>query len=343
MPTKEEAIIELYKRGITDNLTPEQLGALDELNRRGKITKNWARKDVELPFDLRSQAIKETAQEVGPLQSFLIGTGKGFYNIGRGLGVAEKETEFEKEAFKGLEEERPYTTMAGEITGEAAPFLIPGAGAGRIASTVPRILASGGLGALEGGLIERGKGGDVFEGTTMGGSIGLGAEILFPVLGKLGRKIIQRVSGKVPKGAVLDAAGRPTKELADALSVVGMSFDDLGDDAVELITKQKPGAKAEQVSRAALFAEEGVPATKGEITKEFGQISEEQRLLQTSKEGSEALRKFKLQQSEAIKNKLESNLGFDTDIEGTGKIIQDALTGRKKLLGTQKRELYKTL
>ena len=50
-------------------------------------------------------------------------------------------------------------------------------------------------------------------------------------------------------------------------------------------------------------------------------------------------REFKLKQSEAIKENLKTNLGFSGK-EETGELIHDSLTGRKKLLRTQKNELY---
>ena len=299
-------------------------------------------KEVADRDTLRKESMDELAEEIGPLQAFLIGTGKGFYNIGRGLGITEPPGETEAEAMTALKKERPYTTGAGEIVGEAAPFLIPGTVAGRIASVPLRVLASGAVGGAEGGIISRGIESDVAAGVGMGTTIGVGAEILFPVLGKLGRKIFQRVTGRVPTGAILDAAGKPTQELKEALDAAGMSFEDLTEDAAEVIMQQTPGAKTEQVARAALFTEEGIPATRGEITKGYEQLATEQRLIESVQDtAAEPLRQFKLKQSEAIKENLRTNLG-ETGKEETGELIHDALVGRKKLLRTQKNELYET-
>ena len=318
-------------------LGERQKAIVDELAKRGEIELGLRSERTQT----RQDAMKKIAEDVGPLQAFLIGAGRGFYNIGRGVGLVDPADQTEEEAMTALKKERPITTTAGEITGEAAPFLVPGTAASSVASVPLRVLASGAVGAAEGGILERGQGGEGIVGAGMGAGISMGAEILFPVLGRLGRKIFQKVTGKVPKGAMLNAAGKPTPELKEALDKAGMSFDDLTDDAIELLGKQKPGADPEQAARAAMFKSAGVPATKGEVTKNFEQLATEQRLLESSADtAAEPFRQFKLKQSEAIKKSLRDNLGFDPDVEETGQIIKDSLEGRKKLLRTQKNDLY---
>ena len=344
MPTKEEALAELYKRGV---LTDRQKSVVEELSRRGVVNlQPTVEEDKQAVENItsegyRQEAMKELAQEIGPLQSFLIGAGKGFYNVGRGLHLIDPSTESEQMGLEALKEERPYTTGAGEILGEAAPFLIPGAGVGRVASTGARLAATGALGATEGAIIAEGTEGDALEGAGVGGAIGVSAELLFPVIGRLGRKIFQKVKGVAPRGAIIDAAGKPTQEFSDALQEAGMSFEDLTEDAANLVTAQKPGADPEQVARAAMFRESGVPATKGEITQDFAQQATEQRLLETAEDkAAEPLRQFKLKQSEAVKASLRDVFGQDVGAEETGQAIKDVLEGRKKALRTQKNELY---
>ena len=139
---------------------------------------------------------------------------------------------------------------------------------------------------------------------------------------------------------MLDAAGKPTEELQGALEQAGLTFDDLVEDAVNVIQTQKPGADPGQVARKALFAQERIPGTRGEITQGAEQIATEQKLLQTVADpAAEPLRQYKLSQSEKIKESLRTNLG-DISQEETGTLIQDALTGRKKLLRSQKNDLY---
>jgi hypothetical protein len=284
----------------------------------------------------------ELAEEVGPLEAFLIGTGKGFYTAARGLGLAEPADETEKAAMAALKEERPYTTGAGEIVGEAAPFVPATVAAGGIPGLAARAGTMGLLGAGEAATIARGQERDALPAAGMGAAIGTSAEILFPIIGRLGRKVVQKTLGRVPRGAMLDMAGNPTKELQEALEAAGMSFDDLTQDAVEVISKQKPGAAPEQVARKALFAEEGIPAATGEITQEFAQRKSEQELLEAAGEAAaEPFRQFKLQQSESIKGRMRDLFKGDVTKEETGQLIQDTLAGRKKLLRSQKNDLYK--
>jgi hypothetical protein len=280
------------------------------------------------------------AKNIGAPEAFLIGAGKGFTTVGRGLGLIEPADETERAAMAALKEERPYTTGAGELVGEAAPFIPLGMGAGGIASQAGRVAATGAAGALEGGIIGKGEEVGAAPSAVLGGTFAMGAEMLFPVIGRLGRRVFQKVTGAAPKGAMLDIAGKPTAELQDALNKAGVSFDDLAQEAVETISRQKPGADPEQVARKALFAEEGIPATTGEVTRGFEQLTKEQRLLESPGEAAaDPLRAFKLQQSEAIKERLRPM--HAPGKEETGQLVQDALVGRKTMLRTQKNELYK--
>lgn len=332
---RNAALVELYRR---NKLGPEQKVAVEELARRGLVTLKGTQREEG---DMRSQLMAEMAQDIGPLEAVLIGTGKGFMNVARGVGLAEEEDEYAKEGYGALAKERPYTTGAGELIGEAAPFVPMGLGVGNVAKTGARLAATGLTSALEGGIVARGTEKDEFEGAAVGAGIGLGAEILFPIIGKMGRKIIQKVKGKAPVGAVLDASGKPTPELSEALQEAGLSFEDLTEDATELIAGAKPGTDPTQLARKALFAEEGVPATTGEITRDFGQQATEQRLIESGADkAAEPFREFKLKQSEQIKKNLTDLFGDDPSKEETGTLIQEALTGKKKFLRTKKNELY---
>ncbi len=98
----------------------------------------------------------------------------------------------------------------------------------------------------------------------------------------------------------------------------------------------------DQIARAARFKEQNIPATKGDISQQFAQQTEEQRLLSmASGEKGEPLRQLKLEQSEAFigkVNELVDSLGVPSR---TGDSIKDALTGRKTLLRAEKNKLYK--
>lgn len=261
------------------------------------------------PLTARQEALREVAQEVGPLQAFLIGTGKGMYDIARGVGLAEPAGEVEREAFAALEQERPIAATAGEITGQAAPFAAAGPLAGGVralgARAIPalaepaglgaRMLGTGLLGATEAGVLTRGEGagfGDVAAATGAGGAVGIGAEILLPVVGRLGRKIFQRVRGAEPTGPMLDRMGRPTPELQEALSGAGMSFEDLTQDAAEAIQGQaRAGLDPVQVARKEFLEAEGIAPTRAQITRSATDFQAQQEAAKTSTRVRDAIEK----------------------------------------------------
>lgn len=290
----------------------------------------------------RNQSYQQVASEVGPGEAALIGMGRGFATVGRGLGLMEAEDEGSKLAMEALKERRPYSTGAGEIVGEALPFVAPGLGMANIASLPVRIGAGAALGGVEGGVISAGSGQDVVQGTGVGAAIGGAAETLFPVIGRLGRGLYQRVTGNAPKGALLDAMGNPTEEFQQALNAAGVSYDDLVVEARRMVEQQPIGANPEQVARAAMFEGQNVPISAGELTKDFQQQAVENRLLQSSLDPSaDPYRQFKLRQSEAIRSGLERDVDMSLIPELSGQSVIGALDGRYKLLRTQKSDLYK--
>lgn len=339
MPTKMEAILELYKRG---KLPEEKIKALQEMENRGLLTLPITQAtDLKAQHEqTRREVFADMASEIGPIRSFLIGAGKGFTTVGRGLGLIEQPTEAELAGERALKALRPYSYGAGEITGEAAPFVPLTVGTGGM-GWAARAGITGGAGALEGGVISRGQDRKVAESAMAGFGIGAGTEILLPVIGRAGSKLFSKVMKRAPRGALLDAVGKPTGELLDALDAAGMTFDDLVGDAQKIVTEAMPGARSEQVVRQALAAGEEIPLTRGELTRNFAQQFREQRLLESAySEAAEPFRQFKLRQSEAVKSRLTDMLQGSPNAEETGELIKDALVGRRKLLRTEKNALY---
>ena len=157
------------------------------------------------------RAAQEVAEDVGPLESVAIGAGRGFTTLGRGIGLVDSASDAENEAYGALKEERPYTTGAGEILAEAAPFVIPGAGIARLGNA-GRLAGATALGATEAGIIASGEGQDVASAAGFGGAIGLGAEVLLPVIGRIGGKVFRDLTGRAPQGSLLTPDGVPTPE-----------------------------------------------------------------------------------------------------------------------------------
>lgn len=299
---------------------------------------------AQYPTDYQGSAMRDLAAEQGPLDAFLIGAGKGFYNIGRGLGLADPETETERQAYAALQEQRPIATTGGEIVGESAPFVIPGAGAGKIAALAPRAAAMAGLGATQAGLSARGRGESTesqMVSGAVGGAIAGGLELALPYIGRAAGAVVRRVTGREPAGQLLNAAGRPTPELQEALNKAGLSFDDLAQSAMRDLTEAKPGTDPAQAARAALFASENIPATRGAITQDFGQQAAEARLAESVGDVAAApFRETIKTQSEALKGGLDDLIKRLGVPERTGETIKSALEGRKTLLKAEKSKLY---
>ena len=299
---------------------------------------------VPAGFELISPT-QAQARETGPFRAAVIGAGKGLVGFARGVGLADPATPFEAEAFEALREEHPIATTGGEILGEAAPFLPLAVAGGALPTLAGRIAAGTAIGGAEGAIISKGAGEDVATGTGVGAVIGGVAEAVVPVLGRLGGALVRKVTGRSPKGAVVDAAGRPTQELVDALDVEGLTFEELSAQAQRATREAPGGAVPEQVARQARAEELGIPLTTGEVTQEFAQRRTEETLIGGADAGSEAFRQFKLKQSEAVNAALENLSGTQgvrkaEFLEDSGTLVIDALTGRRSLLRTQKNQLY---
>ena len=277
---------------------------------------------------------------------FVTGAGAGLRTIGRAAGLLDPATaEADIKQIESLSDDF-FAASIGEVVGEAAPFLPlaaigPAAG---VTSFVGRLLTGAGLGALEGAAITKGKGGDIFEtaeGAVIGGGIAATAEAVLPSFGKMVSRVFRKL-GRKPKGPLITPDGNPTPELQKALDETGTDFQFLTDEAVESVRQAVPGTDPAQAARRARFEAQDIPATRGDITQEFAQQAEEQRLISMATgEKGEPLRQRVLEKSEAFiagVNDLVDELGVP---ERTGNSVKAALTGRKKLLTSEKNALYK--
>ena len=296
-----------------------------------------------------SQGVQERmqtlAQDTNAFQATLIGLGSGFATIARGVGLMEPEDETAKAAIEALREEHPVAVTGGEIAGQAAPFVPLGLAAAGIQSLPMRVLASMGIGGLEGGAIARGEGGTVGETVTsagVGAGIGGALELVMPVIGRLGRQIFRKL-GKSPKGPLLTKEGIPTPEFKSAMDEAGVTVDDLTGEVKKFLESQPQGVDVDQAARAARFKAQGIPATAGDITQDFSEQAAEQRILSMASvnEAAEPLRQLKLRQSQAFTSKVDDliqDLGIPRE---TGDTVKDALSARKSLLQKEKTALYK--
>lgn len=283
-------------------------------------------------------------ENIGALESLAIATGRGMYDIARGIGLVDEESETVKKAFQDLEKQRPVSQTIGRAVGQAAPFMIPATGLGAIAGTGAKIAAGAGLGAAEGNIIARGMGGDaaqIEEGTAIGGVIGGATEALFPVVSRVGRSLLRNVKGVEFAGDVLTPNGAPTAQFKSALDKAGISFDDVVDEAKKFTTPQDPN----QAARLADFQAAGVPATRGDImqssTGGFAQQAMESRLFESSADPiADQFRSFRLQQSDAFTSALKSIAG-DANVEDVGQVVKQALNTDRTSLKSAKNAYYK--
>lgn len=225
---------------------------------------------------------QQLAEETGPLESLAIATGRGLTDIGRAVGLAEDEPEIVQQSFQALEEERPISQTIGRATGQALPFLPAGIAAGGIPALTGRIAAGAAVGGLEGAAIESGTGGqDIGQAASIGGVIAGTAETLFPILSRLGSRLVRSITGKTPSN-VFDASGNPTKALEDALDASGITIDDLNQQAQSQLLKQPAGVDPTQAARAAQFEQLGITPTRAQITREAGDFQAQQEAAKTS-------------------------------------------------------------
>lgn len=330
----------VVKQQQMPDLSAEELARLpDNPAEFAKTLRQPNAKWVQRQYDLKE------AQERGGLTTLAASIGKGVMNVARGLGIADEATQREKERFAASEQQYPITTATGEVIGEAAPFAPLGVAAGAIPAFGTRVLASGALGAAEGGIAALGRNGDAQragEAAGIGAVLGAGIEAALPSLGRLGSAIFRRVSGREPAGALFDAAGQPTAEMADALQKAGVSLPDLQQAALDDLMKLPAGSSPEQAARVAQFAQEGIPYTKGDITQELPQQAMEARLAESASDPlAQPVRSMRLEQSEKFLGALDEMVNKLGVPERTGDSIKDALSGRKSLMNTEKRALYK--
>lgn len=290
----------------------------------------------------RDEALSKVASDVGPFESFAISAGKGLYDIGRGLGIIEPASETEKKAFTKLAEQRPISATIGEVTGQAAPFLVPGVGVGAIASTPLRVAAAGLLGATEGATIASAEDKsleDITKTAGIGGAIASVAEILFPYIGRVASKIYRNVRGVDAPTGLIDKLGNPTDEMEKVMAESGLTIDDIVNTA-----KVEAGQDLGQTATQAQFKKFGAEPTLGELTQDIAIQKPEQFLLeQTTDESADILRAFKKAQSENIKTNIEGRIDSLGIPEDVGTAIKDALSGRKAELKSNRKKAYEAL
>lgn len=293
------------------------------------------------PTNLRRQTLDQLAADVSTPEAFAIGAGRGLTTIGRAVGIADPESGIERQAFESLERQKPISTTAGELVGETAPFLPAGLAAGGLRTLAGRVGAGAGVGLAEGGLISRGRGGDVQEQVETGLLAGTAAgaiELALPVVGRLGGALVRRVMGRAPEGQLIDVSGRPSPELQDALSKSGLTIDDLGEEAQSILARSPEMVDPAQAARSAFIEEQGLTPTKAQVTRSADDFQAQQEAAKTSGRVREAL-----EDQEAILTSRFNQSVLDTGgrVDLPTSTVTDSLVGKATVLDQQISDLYK--
>lgn len=334
MPTREEALAELYRRGKLDD---RQKAIAEELARRGRL-------QLDVPAAAASEQPPIGPDDSPGILDYLMHAGETAATFGSGVvaepvagiaGLAKSITsglDAGAETAKQVREAIQYQPK-GEMTVKAFQNL------GNKISPVVEPVVKTFQGAADAAA-------DTASNPNVAGAVGAAVmslpAVIPEILGLRGtraakkmalRRIIQQTDDVT---SVFDDVGVLRPEIKTALASAGIPEDEF----MAVLPKDAPG----QASRAQRFQEVGIEPSRGELGKDFAQRKKEQQLLVTAADtASEPFRQFKLKQSEGIKSYLEKTFGKPVSTEETGQLIQDALTGRRKLLRTERNELYQSV
>lgn len=150
--------------GVSSSKPVEPIASASKVSgRSGRAKQLKAKADNERETFLSSLQPEQRAilEDISGPEAFLIGLGRGFSTVGKGVGLLDDSTESENQAFRNLEE-ISGAASAGEVLGEAAPFVplalasggVVPATAGTLAKAAPAVA----VGALEGGILTSGQG-----------------------------------------------------------------------------------------------------------------------------------------------------------------------------------------
>lgn len=330
----------IQKPAMMPDLPAELLGKLPD--NPAQFAAQLSQPDAEW---VQRQYDRKKAAETSGLETFIASAGKGGINLLRGIGLMDMASPREQQKWQAAEDVRPITTTAGEVIGEALPFVAPGGAIGKIASTAPRIAAAGALGGAEAGIAARGRTGSEVEALQSGGAgvlLGASLEAALPVVGRVVGSTYRKLTGKAPPSRILDDAGRPTPEVQKALDEAGIDFDTLSQNALQKMQELSPNTNPEEAARMALFNEAGIPYTRGDITRALPDQTAEARLVESANDPlADPFRARRLEQSEAIKSNLESELAAGVP-ERAGEATKEALSSQLAKMKQERRELYRS-
>ena len=219
-------------------------------------------------------------------------------------------------------------------------------------------LGRAGLFGTQSALQSRGRG----EGAAQQAiSFGLGAanslffdKLIHPALSKGWGGLIEKVTGRLPEGAVTDHAGNPTARTRQILEDAGYNVDQLNEKTKAALRAAPPHANPEQLVNQTLFTEAGVRPTRSAITQRAADFAAEQRRLGDPRDIFEPLREATTEQSQAIQGKMHdlirninadtpTHLSLDEQKGVLGQAIKGSLSDRLTFLRSMTKNAYDAL
>lgn len=268
-----------------------------------------------------------------------VAAGRGLSEIGKGaanlLGLGDGKA-LDDDWYSNLEEAYPVASTVGQAVGQAAPFLAAGplSAGGRVAN----IGLQSGIGALEGGLIASGTGGNVAESAGLGGAVAGAVETIFPIVGRL--------VSKFGAARLVDGSGNPTPEFIAQLKSAGVEpTTSMIPYLADAVTKYGSNVSLPSAEKAARFESLRVPYSQGDVAvgpTRFDQQFYEDRLGKMTEMPEAAdFRDLKLAQSKAIAGQIQGLSAGTPELAAEN--IKSALSSRKMSLKDAQRQLYKDL
>lgn len=278
-------------------------------------------------------------EDISGPEAFLIGMGKGFTTVGRGLGIADQPDQAERESYKRLVDLEPLAAKGGEILGESAPFVPLGVGIGAapIKSAVGRAATTGALAGTESGIIARGEGATPLEtigAASLGAITGGALELGLPSLRRTSNKLYRRITGKNPKTNIVDDAGVPSKEFQEALDESGISYADVIEESGVPAGSVDPN----QLARQSFLKRQGIEPTRAQVTRDAADFQAQQEAAKTSGAVRDALEG----QEQVLATRFDNVIkGSSGDLSTDTNTIIDAVTDKATILDKEISELYK--
>ncbi|MEX9246098.1 hypothetical protein AB8G87_05560, partial [Salmonella enterica] len=159
---------------------------------------------------------------------FMFGVLNGLMDVGKGVGLFNDMTPEEQAAIKSIQQKlaaKPSTSQdVGEFIGQAAPFVSGGGLISQVPKGAARLAAAAGLGAVEGGVVANGTGGDVTTGAAIGAAAGPIAELASPVISKAASAVTKRFrppSAEMSQASELSGMARVATKATDVNPITG--------------------------------------------------------------------------------------------------------------------------